>query len=180
MPFSERVAIAVQLAIQARIFFDLWWLYEGPTREGNLENLNVYPEFFRFDSHAHFVSYIVHIAALFESRSNTINVPLLVDEAEHNGIYKGTVNKLRKQLSSSDDLIKKAIILRSNLFAHRSPALTYAEIFRLAEVNADQLRSLADLSFSVLGTIADDLGVQSPFVNDIASEHLQGLIDEIR
>lgn len=180
LPFSKRVEIASQLAIRARIFFDLWWHYEGPTRNGILEKLNVYPEFFRFDTHAHFVSFVVHVAALFEYRNDTINVRSLVEEAYRNGFDKKAIMNLEAQLSSSSDLISKVIILRSNLFAHRSPTLTYAEIFELTEVSADQLRSLSELSFSVLGPIADDLGVQAPFVNDIASEHLEGLISGIQ
>ena len=42
--------------------------------------MNRYPEFFHFDAHAHFVTFIVQIAALFEKRKDTINLPRLSNE----------------------------------------------------------------------------------------------------
>jgi hypothetical protein len=180
LPFKEKVEIASRLAISARVFFDVWWCYEGPTRKGIFEKLDVFPTFFEHDSHANFVSFVAHLAALFENRSATINIESLLGEAGSQGLAGETLKELKSKLFNAKDVSKKVIILRSNLFAHRSSKLTYEEVFDLAEINRDQISELMQTSFEILEPLANHCSVQAPFINDIAVEDLKGLINEIR
>jgi hypothetical protein len=67
LPLDERIELSAQLVKRARIFHGIWFFYEGAeTRPAILDTMNCYSEFFRFESHAHFVSLVVHLAALFE------------------------------------------------------------------------------------------------------------------
>lgn len=78
LPLDQRLETAANLIQRARIFFDIWFVYEGAeTRPAILDTMNEYPEFFRFDIHAHIVAFIVHISALFETRLDTVNFPRL-------------------------------------------------------------------------------------------------------
>ena len=179
LTFTNKVEIASQLAIRTRIFFDVWWYYEGPTRKGIVDRLNVYPTFFQFDVHANFVAFVVQLATLFENRPGTINIQSLLNEAKIQGVADKTVNTLESKLASTKIPSKKVVILRSNLFAHRSSKLTYSEIFKLANINRDQIDRLIQISFEILEPLAEYCSVQVPFVNDNAVESLKGLINEI-
>lgn len=171
--------MAAQLATRTRVFLDIWWYYEGPTRKDILPSLNLYSEFFRFDPHAHFVSFIVHIAALFESRNDTINIPSLLIEAATFGIKQKAVERMQSQLQATSAVVPKSIILRSNLFAHRTANLSYDEVFKTANVTPDELRALSNSSIEILGELAERVGVHVPFVNDEPTNHLRGLVDAI-
>src|SRR5450631_2712243 len=83
LPIDERLVVASQLVVRARIFHDIWRYYESAeTRPGILGAMNQYSEFFRFDTHAHFFSFVVHMAGLLEGRDDTVNLPALIDEYE--------------------------------------------------------------------------------------------------
>jgi AbiU2 len=81
LPLDERLETAAQLVLRARAFYDLWRFFEGAeTRPAIINTMRLYSEFFRFDPHAHFVSFVVHVAALFDKRSDSINLPALANE----------------------------------------------------------------------------------------------------
>lgn len=181
LPLRERLRTATQLASRTRVFFDIWWHYEGiDTRGEILDRLNVYPEFFRFDIHAHFVSFIIHIAALFEERTDSVNIRKLVeDSARQLPIPTSSKVKIARALVGAKSTIPKISILRGNLFAHRSAKISYKRAFELADVTPDELRALSDCSFQVLDLLAREMSEPGPVHNDSAVKHLQSLIDEI-
>jgi hypothetical protein len=82
-PIDHHLERAAQLVLPSRIFFDIWFYFEGKdTRPAIIDTMQQFSEFFRFDPHAHFVAFVVHIAALFEKRGRTISLPGLAKEME--------------------------------------------------------------------------------------------------
>jgi hypothetical protein len=74
LSIDDRLERAAQLVVRSRIFYDIWFYCDGPnTRPAIINTMERFSEFFRFDPHAHFVSFVVHMAALFEKRKDTIN-----------------------------------------------------------------------------------------------------------
>lgn len=67
------------------------------------------------------------------------------------------------------------MILRSNLFAHRSAKLSYAEVFELAEVN-DQLRDLSDAALRIANLLGDAAGVGEKIVHALSPVHAEGVL----
>ena len=181
LPFDERVDTAAHLIKRAKIFYDVWWLYEGvDTRSKYLPAMNRYSEFFRFDSHAHFVALIVHLAALFESRSDTINFAQLIDEAASSSLVPlGAVSEARAGLDVVSALPPKLAILRSNLFAHRSAELSYAEAFAKAEITSDQIRDLAVEGLRIVNIILAARGLPIQHFHDLSLEHAERLLTKI-
>ena len=179
LPFNTRLNVATQIAIQARIYFDVWWHYRGdPTHENIRDTLDLYSEFYRFDTQAHFVSFIIHIASLFESRPGTINLLSLIDEAKGK-VKSEAAKKAEIALATAGPIVKKASILRSNLFAHRSDSLNYNAAFEKADTTPDEMRSLTDSAIEILDYLCSDLGLQGPHVNDLPVEDLKGILDDI-
>src|SRR5437899_2871704 len=81
IPIDERLERAAQLVLRSRVFYDIWFYYEGAeTRPLIIDTMQQFSEFFRFDPHAHFVAFVVHIAALFDKRRDTISLPSLARE----------------------------------------------------------------------------------------------------
>jgi hypothetical protein len=162
LPLDERIELAGQLVGRARIFYDIWRFYEGAeTRPAILGTMNQYPDYFRFDTHAHFVTFTVYMASLVEARSDTVNLSALVEECESShAVAVRTIANAKAIVAQIDPLRPKVIILRSNLFAHRSASLSYEEGFRLAQVTPNQLRDLTQFALQLVNTLLVGRGLQ--------------------
>lgn len=177
IPTDERIELAGQLAMRARIFYDLWWLYEGAdTRPQILDTMNAFSEFFRFDSHAHFVAFVVHIATLFERRSDTVNLPVLIGEVDALASTVEAMTEAKHLVEQVQPLASKVVILRSNLFAHRSASLSYAEAFRKAAVAPNELRTLADAALRVVNCLRAARGREGQGFDDLSRRHLAAML----
>ena len=81
LPLEERLYRAGQHVVRAGLFLDLWFYFEEKTTRAKIiETMREYNEFFRFTPHAYFVAYVVHIAAMFDRRRDTISLPRLAKE----------------------------------------------------------------------------------------------------
>jgi hypothetical protein len=178
---NDRLALAGQLVARARIFFDVWWFYESDqTRPGILDAMNEYPEFFRYDSHAHFVSFVVHLASLLETRSDTVNLDALIQEAVATGAVQTTVaSDGEATLASLKSLRRAVMILRSNLFAHRSKSMTYLEAFKMAAVTPNELRAGTESLLGIVNLLLRARGLPEQSFNETSQRHLRGMLDMI-
>jgi len=153
LPVDQRLETAGNLVVRTRIFYDIWWFFKGEkTRPAIADTMQCYSEFFRFDEHAHFVAFVVHIAALFDKRRDTIKLPRLVKE------LKGLISAqdhadVAALLDQATPLVSKVTILRNNLFAHRSAAVSYADAFKKADVTPNDLRDLTEIALKVVNRL---------------------------
>ncbi len=178
LPFDERLKTAAQLVLRARVFYELWWYLEGAeTRPAIIDTMRQYSEFFRFDPHAHFVAFVVHVAALFEKRNDSINLPALAKELEAPQLISPEeAAEVRRLLDEAAPVAKKAIILRSNLFAHRSAMLSYAEAFRRAAVTPDELRNLTDIALEAANRLLRTRGFEGHFFSPAPVEDAEAML----
>ena len=155
LPIDERLETAAQLVLRARIFYDIWRFYDGDeTRPAIIDAMRRYSEFFRYDPHAHFFSFIVHMAALLEARQDTINLPNLSKEFRDSGLIEARVAvEVDALLQQATPFASKVAILRSNLFAHRSVSLSYAEAFNKAAVTPNELRELTEIALKIVNRL---------------------------
>lgn len=181
LPFDERLSTSAHLVVLARRFFDVWWLYESvDSRPTILKAMNRFPEFFRFDGHAHFVAMVNHLASLFENRHDTINFQALVQEAANTKLVSDkALAEVQDTLQSVGNLRPKIAILRSNLFSHRSASVSYDEAFRLAAITPFQLRDLTDAGISIASTLLVARGQKECFYLPTTPEQLRALLDTL-
>jgi hypothetical protein len=172
LPINVRVDRAVQLVLRARIFFDIWFYFEGKdTRTPILDTMQEYSEFFRFMPHAHQVAFIVTIAALFDRSAGTISLPHLVREMTRNKqLSQQTQTELTELLDKAKPLESKVTILRHNAFAHRSAHTGYNDVFKEADVTPGQMRDLTDVALQVANKLAEVSGVSLGFFNEMPLE----------
>jgi len=181
LPFDERIELAGHLTVLARRFYDVWWYYEGAdTRPSILDAMNLFPEFFRFDTHAQFVSLVTHLAALYENRNGTINFETLITEAENASLVsESALDEAKATLSSVSALRPKVAILRSNLFSHRSASLSYEAAFAKAEITPFQLRDLTVVGLKIANTLLAARGLPEPFFSNSTLNHTKNLLQAL-
>jgi hypothetical protein len=150
LPLNERLYRAGQHVVRSRLFFELWFYFEGPTRPKIIETMREYNKFFRFTPHAYLVSYVMHISAVFDRRRDTISLIRLSHEMK-------AAHQIREQISTEVDtlfakaapIVSKVTTLHHNAFAHRSAGVSYDDTFKKAAVTAAQLRDLTDLALKI-------------------------------
>src|SRR5687768_4197608 len=131
--FKKRLDRLGQLVMRARSHYDIWWAYQGPEHNSAwVAALRELPDFFRFDEHAQFVTLVMYLGQLFESRPGTINLPLAAAHARLAEFPESVVANADSALAKAQPLWKKVVVLRSNLFAHRSEKLSYEAAFKKA------------------------------------------------
>jgi AbiU2 len=178
LPFDERLERAAQLILRSHVFLDLWFYFEGQdTRPVIIDTMRRFNEFFRFTPHAHFVAYVVQMAALFENRSNTINLPSLIKEAkEGNLISTQVVTEIEPLASRTKPLAVKVAILRNNVFAHRNASMSYDEAFEKAAVTPVQLRELTETALQIANKLLLARGMGTHFFNKLARTHADAML----
>lgn len=183
MPLSmdERINIAAQLIKRARIFYDVWWFYESvDTRPKILDTMNRYSEFFRFDTHAHFISLVIHLAGLFETRRDTVNFNALIEEAETSSLFPAeTIDQAKAVIAKIRDLPSKLAILRSNLFAHRSVSLLYEDAFQIADITPNQLCNLTVAGLHIANLLLIARGLPEQFFHELACKDVEALLHDL-
>jgi hypothetical protein len=137
-------------------------------------------EFFRFDTHTHFVAFVVYFAGLFESRTDTVNLKALVNEANASETFPGrTITRAQELLTHARRLSRKITILRSNLFAHRSASLSYSDAFRRASVTPDELYELTEVGLEVINLLLTVDGSREQVFHQLPRGDAEKLLDTL-
>ena len=182
LSFDTRVDRAGHLIVLARRYYDIWWVYVGAdTRPNIIDAMNCFPEFFRFDEHANFVSLVTHLASLFENRSDTINFGSLIAEADKGGLVPGErATEAKEALASVSHLRPKLAILRSNLFSHRSNSLSYEAAFDKAAITPNQFRDLTLAGIQIANALLVGRGQREIFFTKTTASQTLGMLHALK
>lgn len=145
---QDQILTAANLVVRSRIFLEAWWLSRGEQGRHQYNDFwDEYWEFWRFNEEALLSAFAVHICGLFDPPHNgTINLRNLMNNLTGN--YKNCA--LSSQFKRAIDIARKVILLRSNLWAHRSGRIGYTEAFKKANVTADELHELTVLALEIV------------------------------
>jgi hypothetical protein len=109
-----------------------------------------YNDFFRFTPHAYLVAYVVHIAAMFDRRRDTISLVRLAHEMSAARLIQGqTITEVEALLAKATHIVSKVTLLRHNAFAHRSASISYDVAFKKAAVTAAEMRDLTEIALKI-------------------------------
>src|ERR1700733_13224706 len=81
LPLPSRFRSAVIALVVASASYDIWWIYKGKSTR-DLEAMNNFPTFFRYDEEAHFRNMIVGLYTLYDTHPRTITIKSLIHELE--------------------------------------------------------------------------------------------------
>jgi hypothetical protein len=116
--------------------------------------MNKFSEFFRFDEHAHRFTFIVHAAALFETKPHTINLCQLAKELRNaDRISDASMGELERLFTHANRVINGVRIIRNNAFAHRNSSVTFDAAFKIAKISMDDLRDLMNAALEVVNIL---------------------------
>ena len=179
---DEQIDIATNQLVRARIFLDIWWHYHGsPTRGQSLDSMNEFPEFFRFDEHAHFTAFIVHIATLFDKRNDTVKLEKLGKSISNKLTVSAKIEKELKALFKQTNAIaEKILVLRHRAFSHRSDEYNYNEAFKLANVSYSEFLVLTEKSKQILNLFLQVIKRGEVVFRDLPREDLAQLLIQLK
>lgn len=130
LPFEARHAKAARLVQRSRAFFDGWVQAQEKEAEG-------------IEARAHFTALLAHVAALFETRRDTINLPTMAQGAG-----------LDEQLNHAMALARRVNNLRNDDFSNRVDLETFADAFKRAQVGPDEIEELLGLAQAIVDRLA--------------------------
>jgi len=178
---KSELDILEQVARRARVYFDLWWICEGyETRSKNLQAMNRYPEFFRFDSHAHEMTYIMYLCQIFENNSKTLNITNVIKQAKAQKLSEGQITNAEQALCEAKPIYKKLLIIRHNLFAHRNISLSYKSAFEKANITPNEIRNLTELGLKAVNSLLVALGQNKRVFSELPGKDLSKLLENIK
>ena len=168
--------------ISASFHFDIWWVYkEKDSRARYVDTLNDYFNFFKTSLQAHFLSVVVELYKLFETRKDTINFPRLIKLLNENNLLDPDIlKKVEAEKRSLKVLWKKIAILRSELFAHTSIDMSYREVFKKAEITPDNIRDLIDRAKKLLNQISEGLEKNTYIFNLEATRDTVRVLEDLK
>jgi hypothetical protein len=150
------------MAMKAKQHFLLWRLTHGV--EGHKVHRPVFQEYWeaiRFLQNGQLVAAIVDLHSLFEHRSDTINLPMLVREVEKLGQSIAS----RADLDAAETSVAKVRLLRNAAIAHRTRKRSYNDVFTAAAVTPDELGELIDLAIWVSNELLEAIGKEPEGLN---------------
>jgi hypothetical protein len=168
--------------IIAQLNYEIWWIYkEKQSRQRFVDTLNAYPLFFQTSLHAHFVAMIISLYRLFETRSDSINLPQLVDLFESEGsISDNEIQRFRREIKLLRPLWVKVSVLRNNMFGHRSNALDNDDIWKKAKVTPNEFKKLIDGSKRVVNDMTSKWDYSGHAFNLSATEDTVDLLEDLK
>jgi hypothetical protein len=178
-PLNDRLERAAHLVVRSRIFFDIWFYFEGKdTGPAIIDTMRRFWAFFQYDPEAHFVSFVIYIAALFDKRRNTISLPHLVKDARQS-IRNADVVEVDALLAQANPLATKVTILRNEVFAHRSATISYDDAFKEADVTPDQLRDLTELALKIVNRLLRARGCANYSFDRLPLKHAAAMLNAL-
>jgi len=168
--------------IVAGLNYDVWWVYrEKGSREKFVDVMNDYLEFFLTSIHSHFVAMLAALYYLYETRTDTINVPRLFELLSAEGSLSETDIAESKQLyEAAKPLWVKVSILRNEQFMHRASKLSEGDgAFKKANIAPDDFKRLIKLTRELLNKITHKRDRDVHAFNLSAAQDTVRLLDDL-
>ena len=162
--------------------YDIWWVYRGSgTRPKYTKTMNRYGLHFQTAIHAHFIALLVELYRLYETRSDTFNIPSLLKLLKTEGqLPSATLKSLNAHFAEAKPLWVKVNILRNKAFGHHSTAHTTAQVFKEAAVTPNDLRDLVRKTKQLLNEITQAAARTTHAFNLEAAEDTLRLLEDLK
>ncbi|MDZ7686930.1 MAG: hypothetical protein U5O39_19905 [Gammaproteobacteria bacterium] len=135
----------------------IWWVYKSKdTRHQFIKTMRRFNLFFQTSEYAHFVTLLVGLYRLYETRTDTYNIPTFLKRIREFGhLPESSVSEAEEiYLNQAKPLWIKVSILRNEAYGHRSSTSTMAEIYQKAGVSPNELHELMEVTKKLLNTLS--------------------------
>jgi hypothetical protein len=171
---SDHSRIIADRIMTAKIHFDIFdTLSQHRSKQESLNALEPYWTFFLYSIKANFDAAIVEIYSLYETRSDTINFPRLIQDMKTLGQLKPPESCIvEKKLSSIKKAWIKVSILRNEVVGHKTKNKTPAEVYKNAAVTPLQIEQIILESMELYNS----LGLDKDAFNIGVTKSIDGLV----
>jgi hypothetical protein len=181
MDFDAYISELREAISAAALNHQIWWVYKSKeTRPRFIDAMNRYPLFFQTSIHAHFVALLVALYRLYETRSDTVNIPTLLKQLRiSKKLPDEVLDDLDEIYKEAKPLWLKVNLLRNNVFGHRTRAHTAEEIFKQAGISPNELRDLVKVTKKLLNRLTKAWDRSTHAFNLDATDDLTRLLSDL-
>ncbi|MDP1536442.1 MAG: hypothetical protein Q8L95_04590 [Burkholderiales bacterium] len=155
MPYDVEIKELQDAATAASLNYGIWWIFRGEeTRPKYVDVMNRYLGYFHVAIVAHFSAMLLALYRLYETRTDTYNIPKLIDRVESDdALSKIDADLLRQQFTTIKPSWVKVSILRNKVYGHREVDMTVEEIFNEAGITPFEFRELISKTKTLLNEL---------------------------
>ena len=154
--FHDQLKTAMDIIADALATHEIFNTLRTPAnRRKYAEAFMQYHHFFNKANPAVFITLIICLYKIGETRKDTVNLPRLIKDAlKEKLINAGEYKSLETQITATKKTWIKVCTLRKELFGHTNDSLTMAQVFSKAAVTPKELETLAQEYANILNELA--------------------------
>ena len=177
----EQFERAERAVVAARAYFDVWHvLKEEKTRRKYLDAMNEYPAFFAPVIEALFAALVVDLYSLVEDGSDRITLQSLWASVKAEVVVEeARAELIQARLGEIRVAAKPLHVLRHQYVAHKTATIHFKEVFRVANVTPNQIRTLTRECVSVLNEIMSAAGYGEVANGTPMAKQTEGLLSDL-
>lgn len=182
MSYDEQIKELQDAVSTASLNYDVWWILRSDkTRPKYVDVMNQYRHYFHAAIGAHFAALLLALYRLYETRTDTHNIPNFLDQLKTDGALKvEDIESLQAQYAVIKPLWVKVSILRNNVYGHRALDLDIEEAFQKAGVTPNDFRDLVAHSRELLNNLTIKLRGSVHAFNLSATRDTLNLLDALK
>lgn len=181
MAYDAEIKELQDAATTASLNYDVWWVLRGnETRPKYVDVMNRYRLYFHAAIGAHFAALLLALYRLYETRTDTHNIPKFLDRLKADGALKvDDIESLQAQYAVAKPLWIKVSILRNNVYGHRALDLDIEEAFEKAGIAPNDFRDLVAHTKELLNDLTLKLRDSTHAFNLSATRDTLKLLDAL-
>jgi hypothetical protein len=181
MSYDSQIKELQDAAITASLNYDVWWILRGTeTRPKYIDVMNRHRLYFHAAIGAHFAALLLALYRLYETRSDTHNIPKFLERLKVDGALKDEdLQSLQAQYAAAKPLWVKVSILRNSVYGHRALDLDIEEAFEKAGITPNDFRDLVVYTKELLNDLTLKLRDSTHAFNLSATRDTLNLLDAL-
>jgi hypothetical protein len=182
MSYDAQIKELQDAATTASLNYDVWWVLRGnETRPKYVDVMNQYRLYFHAAIGAHFAALLMALYRLYETRTDTHNIPTFLDRLKADDALKvEDLASLQAQYKVAKPLWVKVSILRNSVYGHRALDLDIEEAFEKAGVTPNDFRDLVSQTKALLNDLTLRLRESSHAFNLSATRDTMNLLNALK
>lgn len=142
--------------------------------DGSMDLLDPHRPYLVVSAHGHRELGLLYLNALFERRTDTVNIHAVCQHLQAHGVATASVEIDVRQHHGT---LKKLYMLRGGAIGHRTRARSYDETFAAVQMTLDDLEGLLALASRSASTLAEMIGLapEAPLIDPV--ENLRQMLD---
>lgn len=150
---SKVLSDLITSANSAKAHFEVWWALASEAKPGLVRAMNVYSDFFRASSDAHYTAFFVYLAHLYDKRPDSSSIPTYLREASST-IDAASLQTLQVEYDALAVRAAPLVTARHKTIAHIVAKLSDKEVFVPLGVTWNQVRDVVYDSATFVAKLA--------------------------